>query len=145
MKTTAEITAAREELWAAISAVMTRKWGAPQIRRLAREANVGSGTISRMKTGQVACTLDVLVAVAKALYVEPYELLLPPGKQPDELFSPQALDLARSLDQISDQFARAQAYALAMHSIQAVGGAPASQSQGSALVAVPTAGRRPPR
>lgn len=146
MKTTADITAARQELWAAIAAVMTRKWGAPAIRRLAREAGVAPATISRMKNLQVACTLDVLVAIAAALYVDPWELLLPPGRQvnnqPDKKISPQALDLARSLDQISDQFRRAQAYSLAMHAIQAMGGSAAGGGQERPPDSGPTPGRQ---
>ena len=132
----------RDDVWAAMAAVMQRKWGAPAIRRLARESGVSAATISRIKAGETSFGLDVLMSVADALHVEAWQLLAPSGAQGAERFSPQASDLARSLDQIQDQFKRAQAYALAMHAIQAVGTMASQESPGQPPAAWPSSGRQ---
>lgn len=52
--------------------------------KLATRTKLGTGTISRLKNGQVDANLETLERLAKAFHVEPWQLLVP-GLHPSNL------------------------------------------------------------
>ncbi|CAB4158365.1 Cro/C1-type helix-turn-helix domain containing protein [uncultured Caudovirales phage] len=110
-------------LWRSLSLLMQNRWGGVQLRRLAREADLGPATVLRIKAQDTAVTLDTLEAVASVFQVEPWTLIAPggaSGQLPLMCLSAEALDLAMTLDEATEKTRKAQAYALAMHAIRAV-------------------------
>lgn len=101
---------------------MRERWGGVEnLRRLAREAELSPATAMRIKSQQTAVGLDVLDRVAAVFDVEPWELLAPKNNASTlRLLSPEALDVAMSLDALRDPLRRAKAYALTMHAIRAL-------------------------
>lgn len=66
-------------LWANVRALMVERYGDENLNRLAREARVGPGTITRIKAMKNSTGVEVIEKVAKALRVDPYRLLLHGG------------------------------------------------------------------
>lgn len=74
-------------LGANISALMAASVPKPGVARggidlssnpkLAKKTGLGTGTISRLRNGQVNANLETLDAIAKAFDVEPWQLLVP--------------------------------------------------------------------
>jgi len=126
-------------LWENVSEAMRRRYGKENLSRLARDAKAGPATVNRIKKLSTATELDVLERVAEALQVDPWRLLMPRDEVPAIELSQQALDLAQTLDVVTDLARRARAYALAMHAIHAIAeGAP------SATPSTPPIRLRPP-
>lgn len=125
-----DVTDLKVVLWDNLSAAMVRRWGRENLTRLAREAHLGPATLARVKLRQTSIGLDVLERLADALAIEPFRLLVPPDddQAPLTRLSGIALDVAESLDQITDPTTRQQAYSLAMHAIQAVADSATAES-----------------
>lgn len=107
---------ARVALWTRIQRLMDDRWGAENLSRLAREAHVGVATIARIKQADTSVGLDVLEKVAAALGVEAWQLIAPdePERHANAVgLSPLGLDLARTLDLITDPTQHRRAYAVA--------------------------------
>ena len=64
-------------LWENVSALMKAKYGRENLTRLAAEAKVGPGTVSRIKAHETSVGLDVVEAIARIFKVEPWQLLVP--------------------------------------------------------------------
>lgn len=107
-------------LWANLEALMDARWGKENLTKLAKESGVGGATISRIKQQNTSCGIDVVAAMANTLGVEPWQLLvrdMNPASLPrldKRPLSPQAADLAQSLDRISDPGRLQRAYATAI-------------------------------
>ena len=72
----------RSALWHSVSALMLKRWGAVHLSRLAKEADIGLATCSRMKAQETSIGLEVVDKIATAFGVDPWELLVP-GFNPD--------------------------------------------------------------
>lgn len=94
---------------------MLDAWGGENLSRLAREAKVGVATVARIKNTETSVGLDVLEKVAAVFGVQAWQLIAQASGEPlrPTCLSPLALDLARSLDQISDPALHKRAYAVA--------------------------------
>lgn len=64
-------------LWENVSALMKSKYGRENLTRLATEAKVGPGTVSRIKAHETSVGLDVVESIARLFKVEPWQLLVP--------------------------------------------------------------------
>lgn len=64
-------------LWANAQALMKREWGKVNLTRLAREADFGPATATRIKLAQTSVGLDVIESIAKVFGTEPWQLLAP--------------------------------------------------------------------
>lgn len=64
-------------LWENVSALMKAKYGRENLTRLAAEAKVGPGTVSRIKAHETSVGIDVVEAIARIFKVEPWQLLVP--------------------------------------------------------------------
>lgn len=64
-------------LWENVAALMHAKYGGENINKLSREAGVGPASIQRIKEAETSVGLDVVAKVAKALHVDPWQLLFP--------------------------------------------------------------------
>lgn len=71
-------------LWQNVSALMTARYGKPNLTRLAADAKIGPGTASRIKQHETSVGLEVVEAIAKAFKVQPWQLLTP-NFQPGQL------------------------------------------------------------
>lgn len=100
---------------------MTSRWGAVNINRLSRESGVGLGTVARLKTDDNSIGLDKLDRFAQLFGVDPWKLLHPSFEavmDRHQALSPMALDVARSLDEITDPAAQSRAHALVVQVLQ---------------------------
>jgi len=70
-------------LWENVKALMVEKYGAENLNRLARESKLGPGSVSRIKAMRTSVGIDVVAKAAKALGVEPWQLLM---RQADKRF-----------------------------------------------------------
>ncbi|WP_137860779.1 helix-turn-helix transcriptional regulator [Variovorax sp. 3P27G3] len=64
-------------LWENIATLMKAKYGRENLTRLATEAKVGPGTVSRIKAHETSVGLDVVEAIARIFKLEPWQLLVP--------------------------------------------------------------------
>ncbi len=64
-------------LWQNVSALMTDRYGRENLTRLASEAKIGPGTVSRIKAHETSVGLDVVEALARLFKIEPWQLLVP--------------------------------------------------------------------
>lgn len=69
-------------LWANVQALMVHKYGTENLTRLAAEAKIGPGTVTRIKKADTSVGLDVLEKLSKTFGVEPWQLLVP-GMEPE--------------------------------------------------------------
>ena len=72
----------RVVVWASVSALMRKHWGAENLNRLAREAGIGPATVVRMKEQQTSVGLEVLDKVAAVFNAQSWQLLVP-GMNPE--------------------------------------------------------------
>jgi hypothetical protein len=110
----------RRTVWENLAAAMTRRWGKVHDRRLARAIRGSPATVNRLKNQRQDIGLDLLSRLARAVDLEPYQLLVRGIVGPGPKLSPKAIDLATSLDAIEDPTRRATAFALASHAIHAL-------------------------
>jgi len=103
-------------LWRNVSALMDAQWGKENLTRLAREADFGPATSTRLKEQKTAVGLDVLEKLSKVFRLKPWQLLVPafdPSRPPQSIpMSAQAADAARILDAIDDEDRRVKAHAI---------------------------------
>lgn len=119
----------RPILWSNVESLMRHRWGSTSRQRLADLAEVGPATIQRIAALQVSTGIDVVAAIANALGVHPWQLLVADAdplnlpKLDRRGYSPQAADLAATLDGIADSGRRQQAYtaAIAVLTLAAMG------------------------
>lgn len=64
-------------LWDNVKALMEKRYGVENIKRLAREAKIGTGTVSRIKEQRTSVGVDVVEKLARFFKVPPATLLLP--------------------------------------------------------------------
>lgn len=64
-------------LWENVLALMRHHWGRENLSRLAREADIGPGTASRIKTQQTSVGVDIIARVAAVFHLQPWHLLVP--------------------------------------------------------------------
>lgn len=134
-----KLTHSKRNLWRSLEALMTARWGGVNINRLSRESGVGLGTVARLKSDDTSIALDKLDLFAKLFGVEPWELLTPnfsENSQNQRSLSPMAVDVALSLDQITDPAAHARAHALVVQVLQ-LANVPAPQESQPAAQATP--------
>jgi transcriptional regulator with XRE-family HTH domain len=67
----------KKALWENVKALMEKKYGKENIKRLAREAKIGTGTASRIKEQRTSVGLDVVEKIARLFKVPPASLLMP--------------------------------------------------------------------
>ena len=67
----------RRILWANISALMDHHWDGENLSRLAREADIGPGSATRLKQQQTSVGLELVEKVARLFQLEPWQLLVP--------------------------------------------------------------------
>jgi DNA-binding Xre family transcriptional regulator len=67
----------KQVLWENVSRLMKAHYGKENLTRLSQDAGIGPGTCTRIKEKSTSVGTDVLEAVAKALKVQPWELLMP--------------------------------------------------------------------
>jgi hypothetical protein len=75
----------RRILWTNISSLMQQRWLGENLTRLAREAKVGPGTVSRMKACETFLQLDTVAALAAVFDLAAWQVLVPglePGNPP---------------------------------------------------------------
>ena len=106
----------KSAVWVSVEKLMLDRWGRVNLSRMARESGLALGTASRLQHGNDdgSIGLDKVEKIAALFNVEPWQLLDPnfdPKKSPVGLSS-QARELASAFDRITDQAARARAYAL---------------------------------
>lgn len=67
----------KKVLWGNVSRLMVQRYGKENLTRLSADAGIGPGTSTRIKEQATSVGTDVIEAVAKALKVEPWQLLQP--------------------------------------------------------------------
>lgn len=67
----------KQVLWDNVSRLMKASYGKENLTRLSQDAGIGPGTCTRIKEQSTSVGTDVLEAVAKALKVQPWDLLTP--------------------------------------------------------------------
>lgn len=71
----------KKHLWENVKLLMEKRYGRENIKRLAREAKIGTGTASRIKEAKTSVGLDVVEKVARLFRVPPASLLLPSSEK----------------------------------------------------------------
>ena len=69
--------AAKTNLWENALSLMTSRYGAENLSRLARETKIGPGSASRIKAQETSVGVDVLEKIAGHFAVEPWRLMAP--------------------------------------------------------------------
>ena len=110
--------APKSTLWASLEKLMLTHWGKKNVTRLAREADMGLATVSRLQANDPATSLGLdKVEKLGAVFGVPPWLLLDPAFDPSadgaKPLSAKAIALARAFDQITDQLQQDRAYAMA--------------------------------
>lgn len=92
---------------------MLARYGKINVLRLATETGIGLGTAARLKDAESSIGIDKVEQLANAMGLPLWQLLDPSvdPSHPPAPMSPQALELARKLDAISEPEARARTYA----------------------------------
>lgn len=65
----------RAALWANIVKLMTKHYGTEHLLKFAGDTGLGLGTMSRLKKGETAPTLDTISKIATTFELEPWWLL----------------------------------------------------------------------
>lgn len=60
---------------------MLEKYGEENLNQLARDADIGPGSASRIKAGETSVGIDIVEKVAKVFKVPPFSLLCASAKQ----------------------------------------------------------------
>jgi hypothetical protein len=68
----------KKVLWENVLALMEARYGKENLTKLANEAKVGPGSVSRIKEQKTSVGIGVVDKVARALKVPTYQLLIPP-------------------------------------------------------------------
>lgn len=94
-------------LWDNVLRLMTERYGKENLTKLAAEARVGPGTVTRIKDQKTSIGSDVIDRIAVALGVQAWQLLAPKGGgtiivAPGPQFSPEAKVLAGWLDMLPE-------------------------------------------
>lgn len=107
-------------LWSAVEKWSVFKYGKINLSRLAVDSGIGLGTAARLKDLDVTVGIDKVQAIASSFGVSLWAFLDPSTdpNNPSPTYSPEATDLARSLDRLSDPIARRMAYATALQIIE---------------------------
>lgn len=107
-------------LWSAVEKWSIFKYGKINLSRLAVDSGIGLGTAARLKDLDVTVGIDKVQAIASSFGVSLWAFLDPSTdpNNPAPIYSPEAADLARSLDRLSDPIARRMAYATASQIIE---------------------------
>ena len=71
----------RRILWNNVSALMQARWGGENLTRLANDAGVGPGTVSRLKKCETYLQLNTVDALAAVFDLAAWQLLVP-GLEP---------------------------------------------------------------
>jgi hypothetical protein len=67
----------KKVLWDNISALMEHHWQGENLTRLAREADIGPGTATRIKKQKTSVGIDVVERLSRLFGLEPWQLLVP--------------------------------------------------------------------
>lgn len=120
MKNTEHTAASNALLWAAIEKWSVAKWGKVNLTKISTGSGLAVGTVSRIKEAKGTIGLDKVQAIASSFGITAWQLLDPSTDpcNPTSALSPEAMELARSLDAIADPQARRKAYALATQVIE---------------------------
>lgn len=112
----------KSQVWSSLEKLMLASWGRLNLSRLARESGIGMATVSRLQhdDGVTSTGLDKIEKLAAVFGVKPWQLLDPSfdPSNPAPTFSSQALALASAFDRITDQQARAKAYAMCLQLLE---------------------------
>lgn len=102
----------KQILWQNVLRLMTERYGKENLTRLAADARVGPGTVTRIKDQQTSVGADVIDRIAAALKVQAWQLLMPDGVTTAEpSVSAFALSLAQMYDDLPvDRVLRQQIY-----------------------------------
>jgi transcriptional regulator with XRE-family HTH domain len=87
----------KQILWKNVRALMMKTWGEENLRQLARDAGIGTGTAKRIKDQETSVGVDVLERIARLFKVEPWQLIAEDVETGPDL-SPKALDVAMWFD-----------------------------------------------
>lgn len=100
----------KKVLWGNVSRLMVLRYGKENLTRLSADAGIGPGTCTRIKEQATSVGTDVIEAVAKALKVEPWQLLQPgfdsPAQQQPAAQEPAAAYVAVTPAQAIEVLAR---------------------------------------
>lgn len=66
----------KKVLWDNVSRLMVARYGKENLTRLSQDAKIGPGTCTRIKEQKTSVGTDVIESVAKALKVDPWQLLV---------------------------------------------------------------------
>lgn len=64
-------------LWDNVKALMVLKYGEENLNQLARDANIGPGSASRIKEGKTSVGIDIVERISKVFKVPAFTLLCP--------------------------------------------------------------------
>lgn len=67
----------RQVLWNSVAALMQHHWKGENLTRLAREADIGPGSASRLKKQSTSVGLELLDKIARVFGIAPWQLLVP--------------------------------------------------------------------
>ena len=67
----------RKVLWANVLALMEARWERENLTRLAREADIGPGSATRLKQQQTSVGLELVDKIAALFGLETWQLLVP--------------------------------------------------------------------
>lgn len=79
-----------EIVWENVFALMVHHWGGENLNRLAREAKIGPGTATRIKSKKNSARIGTLAKLAKPFKLQPWHLLIPdldPANPPVEFLT----------------------------------------------------------
>jgi transcriptional regulator with XRE-family HTH domain len=67
----------RSVLWASVQKLMQHHWKGENLNRLAREAKIGPGSVTRIKQQRTSVGIELIDAIAAVFGVEAWQLLVP--------------------------------------------------------------------
>ena len=97
----------RRVLWANVLALMQHHWGAENLTRLAREADVGPGTCTRIKKQETSVGVEIVDRIAALFSLDSWQLLVPgldPKSPPVLILSEAERDLYNRVISAARQF-----------------------------------------
>lgn len=117
---TKQTTDSKALLWAAVERWSVAKYGKINLSRLATDSGIGLGTAARLKDMDVTIGIDKVQAIAESFGLPIWQFLDPSVTpySPATTFSPQAAEIARAFDRLTDPAAQRMAYATATQIIE---------------------------
>ena len=67
----------RQVLWSSVAALMQHHWRGENLTRLAREADIGPGSATRLKQQTTSVGPELLDKIARVFGIAPWQLLVP--------------------------------------------------------------------